>query len=222
MPMPRLTYWPSSSSRAARAASSSRVRAIGSALLVRRRGAADGRAARSACRRPAPASARRRGATKTPGQVHLVGVELAGLDELLDLGDGDPRRPCAASGLKLRADSWKTRLPCRSPTAARTSAKSAVSAVSSTYSRPPKTTHLLRRARDRDHVAVGVVAHRDAALGDQRADAGGRVEGGDAGAAGAQPLGQRALRGELDLQLAGQVLPGELLVLADERADRCG
>ena len=40
------------------------------------------------------------------------------------------------------------------------------------------------------------------------------------GAAGAQPLGQRALRGQLDLQLAGQVLPGELLVAADERADR--
>src|SRR4051794_7981727 len=37
-----------------------------------------------------------------------------------------------ASGLKLRADSWKTRLPCRSPIAARTRAKSAVSAVSST------------------------------------------------------------------------------------------
>ena len=48
----------------------------------------------------------------------------------------------------------------------------------------------------------------------------GRVEGGDAGAAGAQPLGQRALRGQLDLQLAGEVQPGQLLVAADERADR--
>ena len=42
-----------------------------------------------------------------------------------------------ASGLKFIADSWNTRLPCRSPTAARTSPKSAVSAVSSTYWRPP-------------------------------------------------------------------------------------
>src|SRR3954453_9639105 len=34
MPMPRLTYWPSSSSSATRAASSSRVSAMGSGLLV--------------------------------------------------------------------------------------------------------------------------------------------------------------------------------------------
>ena len=34
-------------------------------------------------------------------------------------------------------------------------------------------------------------------------------------AAGAQPLGEGALRDQLDLQLAGQVLAGELLVLAD-------
>ena len=51
-------------------------------------------------------------------------------------------------------------------------------------------------------------------------DAGRGVEGRDAGAAGAQPLGQRALRGQLDLQLAGEVEPGQLLVAADERADR--
>ena len=44
-----------------------------------------------------------------------------------------------ASGLKLLADSWNTRLPCLSPTAARTRAKSAVSAVSSTYWWPSKT-----------------------------------------------------------------------------------
>jgi hypothetical protein len=54
-------------------------------------------------------------------------------------------------------------------------------------------------------VAVGVVVHRDAAVGDHRAHPGGGVEGGDAGAAGAQPLGQRALRGQLHRQLAGQV-----------------
>src|SRR3954469_18058599 len=46
------------------------------------------------------------------------------------------RAAMPASGLKLRADSWNTRLPCRSPRAARTSPKSAVSAVSSTYCGP--------------------------------------------------------------------------------------
>ena len=57
------------------------------------------------------------------------------------------------------------------------------------------------------------------ALGDQRADAGLGEEGRDAGAAGADPLGQRALRVELDLDLAGQELARELLVLADIGAD---
>ena len=73
---------------------------------------------------------------------------------------------------------------------------------------------LLRRGGDRDR-AVGVVAPRESALGDLGAGAGDRVEAGDAGAAGAQPLGEGALRGQLDLELALQVLPRELLVLAD-------
>ena len=38
-------------------------------------------------------------------------------------------------------------------------------------------------------------------------------------AAGAQPLGQRALRAQLDLELAGEVLPLELLVLPHVRRD---
>ena len=57
------------------------------------------------------------------------------------------------------------------------------------------------------------------ALGDLRADAGAGEERRDAGAAGADALGQRALRVELDLQLAGEVLAGERLVFADIGAD---
>ena len=57
------------------------------------------------------------------------------------------------------------------------------------------------------------------ALGDLRAGAGRGVEAGNAGAAGADALGQRALRVELDLQLAGQVLLREGGVLADIGAD---
>ena len=52
-----------------------------------------------------------------------------------------------------------------------------------------------------------------------RADAGLGVEAGNARAARAHPLGERALRAELDLQLAGQILPLELLVLADVGRD---
>ena len=42
------------------------------------------------------------------------------------------------------------------------------------------------------------------------------------GAAGPQPLGQRALRRQLDLELAVQELPLELLVLPDVRARSSG
>ena len=66
---------------------------------------------------------------------------------------------------------------------------------------------------------VGVVPPRQAALGDLGADAGRGEERRDARAAGPHPLGQRALRGQLDLELAGEVLPRELLVLPDVRRD---
>ncbi len=57
------------------------------------------------------------------------------------------------------------------------------------------------------------------ALGDHRADAGLGEEGRDAGAAGADALGQGPLRVELELELAGEELLGEELVLADVRTD---
>ena len=62
---------------------------------------------------------------------------------------------------------------------------------------------------------VAVELARFLALGDDRAVAGAGEERRDAGAAGAQALGQRALRVELELQFAGQVLALEFLVLAD-------
>src|SRR6185312_12295439 len=57
------------------------------------------------------------------------------------------------------------------------------------------------------------------ALGDVRADAGTRVKAGDAGAAGAHAFGERALRGELDLDLARKKLALELGILADVARD---
>ena len=66
------------------------------------------------------------------------------------------------------------------------------------------------------------VPPRQPAVGDLGADARRGVEGGDAGAAGTQPLGEGALRRQLDLELAGQELPLELLVLADVGRRRPG
>src|SRR3546814_15557623 len=50
------------------------------------------------------------------------------------------------------------------------------------------------------------------AFGDDRADARARIEADDARAAGAQPLGERALRIEFELEKAGQILPLEFLI----------
>ena len=63
-------------------------------------------------------------------------------------------------------------------------------------------------------VALAVEFAHFLALGDQGADAGLGEEGRDAGAAGADALGERALRIEFELELAGEVLLGEQLVLA--------
>jgi hypothetical protein len=65
------------------------------------------------------------------------------------------------------------------------------------------------------HVGLAVELAQLLALGHHGADAGLGEERRDAGAAGAQLLGQRALRRELELEFAGQVLALELLVLAD-------
>src|SRR3546814_5762894 len=53
------------------------------------------------------------------------------------------------------------------------------------------------------------------AFGDRGADPGLGIESGNARAPCAAALGERALRTEFDLQFAGQILPLELLVLAD-------
>src|SRR3546814_1468176 len=57
------------------------------------------------------------------------------------------------------------------------------------------------------------------AFGDDRADARARIEADDARAAGAQPLGERALRIEFELEKAGQLLPLEFLILPDIGGD---
>ena len=65
------------------------------------------------------------------------------------------------------------------------------------------------------HIGLAVELADFLALGDQRADPGLGEERRDAGAAGADPLGQRALRVEFELELALQIEIGEQLVLAD-------
>ena len=134
-----------------------------------------------------------------PGRVDVVRVELAIGHELLDLGDAHlarrrRHRVEVARGLAVDEVALVIALP---------------------------------RLDDREvaddaalhDVGLAVELAQLLALGDEGADPGLGEEGRDAGAAGADALGQRPLRVELDLDLAGQVLPRELLVLADIGAD---
>src|SRR5579864_3877025 len=68
-----------------------------------------------------------------------------------------------------------------------------------------------------EHVMVFAELAGFLAFGDQRAVAGIREERRNARAAGAQLLGERALRREFELEFAGQILAFELLVLAHVR-----
>src|SRR5947208_59148 len=82
--MPRFTYEPSVSSLAARAAISSRVHAISGTFLLTHGALLDplvGRLLRGEYDDPLHVDTR---------GVHVVGVELTGLHEVLDLGDADP------------------------------------------------------------------------------------------------------------------------------------
>ena len=158
-----------------------------------------------------------------PGRWTCVGVELARLDELLDLGDRDPaghgaQRVEVAGGLVEDEVAVPVALRRRAPGRSRS-----MMACSRTYvAVRPSTSKLAgllgratrpRRCRPASYrqgsppSATWVptpVAVKNAGMPD---------------AAGAQPLGQRALRRQLDLELAGEVLPLELLVLADVGAD---
>ncbi|MCB5293091.1 hypothetical protein BJQ90_02536 [Arthrobacter sp. SO3] len=147
----------------------------------------------------------------------MFGVQLPWLHEFLDLGDGDlpghgaERVEVHRGGVEDEV-AVAVALPGvhQSEVGGQRLLKDVVGAV--------EAAHLLRRGSDRD-VAAGVVLLRQAAVGHLGTDAGRRVEGGDAGPAGAQLLGQRALRGEDHLELTGKVLPREFLVLPHVGAD---
>ena len=111
-------------------------------------------------------------------RVHEIGVELADLDQLLDLGDGDApggghHRPKVARGLAKHEVAPAVALP-----------------------RLDEREVGPQAALEHVHAAVELLDFL--ALGDLGAIAGGRVEAGDASAARPDALGQRALRIELD------------------------
>ncbi|KND33255.1 hypothetical protein IQ64_40375, partial [Streptomyces stelliscabiei] len=142
-----------------------------------------------------------------------VGVDGAGFDELLDLGDGGPfghGREGVEVGGAVVEDEVTVAVTAGGPYEGKVGGDGLLQDVRPAAELPC----LLGRGGDGD-AAVGAVAPGQSAVGDLGADPGRGVEGGDAGAAGAQPFGEGALRGEFHFQFTGEVLAGELLVLAD-------
>src|SRR5580698_8857927 len=132
-------------------------------------------------------------------QVDMVGVELADLDELLDLDDRD------LAGLRAQRVEVARRL--------------AEHEVAPAVALPRLYDRELAADRALEHAVAAVELARLFAVGDLRAVAGRREERLDPGAARAQSLGERALRTELDLELARQEQLLEHFVLADVRRD---
>src|SRR5690242_15661730 len=133
------------------------------------------------------------------GRDDVVGLEFAGAHKVLDLGHrhlagGRHHRIEVARGLAVHEVAFVVAHP-------------------GVYDRQVGDDAALH------NVALAVEVALFFALGDVGAGAGAGEEGGDARAAGADALGQRALRVELDLQFAGEILLGEQLVLAHVRGD---
>src|SRR5690606_344973 len=128
-------------------------------------------------------------------RVNAIRVQLTRLYELLDFGD------CHATGGRHHRVEIARRL--------------AVDEIALRVAFPGLHERDIRRQSGLEAVRVPVDDAGFLAFGDDRPRAGFRVEAVDPGSAGTNTFGQRALRIELEHQLAGEILPLELSVLAD-------
>ena len=118
------------------------------------------------------------------GRVDAVGVERAERHDLLDLGDADL---AAGGGVRIEVPRGL-----------------AVDEVALLVALPGLDDGEVGDDAALEDVGLAVELLVLLALGDHRADAGLGVEARDAGAAGAHPLGEGALRVELELELAAR------------------
>ena len=128
-------------------------------------------------------------------RVDLVGIELADLDELLDLGHAD----LAASG------DHRVEVP----------GSFSKNEVAGFVALPRLYERDLGFDAGFEHVFLAVEDFRLLAIGQFGGEAGAGVKPGDARAARAQPLGECALRDEFEFEFAAEHLAFEFLVLAD-------
>src|SRR5919204_3104652 len=212
MPMPRLTTIPGPISRAAPLPMSS--------LVSTSSPTPGGRRAR---RRRAPLDPLPRGPYlddtihEQPGEMDVVGVEVPGRDELFDLDDRRAGRHGHRGVEVARAEAEaEVAVRIRPP---RVDERDVGGERGLQQVPPPVELAHLSGPAPLDDLAVRPVALGEAAGLDVRAGSGRREERGDAVPARPQPLRERALRGELDLDLAGQEAPLQVAVAADVGRD---
>src|SRR6185437_10595309 len=133
------------------------------------------------------------------GCVNLVGVELAGLDDDLGLGDRD-----AAAGGDVGVEVARG---------------AAVDKIAVGVGFPGLHQREVGVDGALQQILMAVELAHLFAFGDLGANAGARVEAGDAGSAGAHAFGECALRCKLDFDLAGEELALELGILANVAGD---
>src|SRR3546814_798706 len=132
-------------------------------------------------------------------QVDAIGVEAADGHDLLDLGDADLR------GGRHRL----VEIACGL----------AENQITALVGLPSLDDRQVGKDAALQDIILSIEILDFLAFGDRGADPGRGIESGNARAPGAAALGERALRTEFDLQFAGQILPLELLVLADIGGD---
>ena len=128
------------------------------------------------------------------GGVDLVGVEFAGLDDDLGFGDGDL---AAGGGVGIEV-----------------AGGAAIDEIALRVALPGFDEGEVGDDAALEDVGVAVEVFVLFAFGDEGADAGAGVEAGDAGASCAHAFGERALRGELNFELALEILAFELGVFS--------
>src|SRR5438270_418906 len=171
-PMPRLTYWPSLSSRATRAASCVRVSATSApSAALARRDALDALAAGADLHDALHEDA---------GQMHLLGIERARLHELLDFRDRDLAGH-RAQRVEVARRFVEHEVAVTVADARAHQREVGDDAFLQHVVAAAERAHVFFRRRERDR-AAGVVAPRQTAVGDLRADARRRVETRDAAA----------------------------------------
>src|SRR3546814_80011 len=134
-----------------------------------------------------------------PGCVHMVGIDRPRGEQFLDFGDRHAAR-CRHHRIEIARGL-------------------AVDEIALVVAAPRLDDGEIGGQPRLENIALAAEDFFLFAFGDDRADARARIEADDARAAGAQPLGERALRIEFELEKAGQILPLEFLLLPDIRSE---